>query len=153
MDDDNQSVEENMFSPSKLKSMRRMPTMNESSLRLGKLLELQFKMTSVIGLGQFGGSINNMDIVDESDGSAFSARRSLRTSVRALKKKDSQSTATIAKRISREDIRLVYKIGKLLGCGNFGTVRLATKTGFPHMQFAVKSIPRKKVENDMDTLE
>ena len=57
------------------------------------------------------------------------------------------------KRISREDIRLVYTMEKVLGSGNFGTARLAHKTGNPDKKFAVKSILRKKVEADLNLLE
>ena len=42
-----------------------------------------------------------------------------------------------------------------LGSGNFGTVRLASRHGYPQMIFAIKSIPRKRVNKieDLDSLE
>ena len=42
---------------------------------------------------------------------------------------------------------------KVLGTGNFGTVRLAHKPGNPRKKFAVKSLPRKKVEVELHLLE
>ena len=63
------------------------------------------------------------------------------------------TTESIVKRISREDIRLVYTMEQVLGSGNFGTARLAHKTGTPQKKFAIKSIQRKKVEADLTLLE
>ena len=60
---------------------------------------------------------------------------------------------SIVKRISREDIRLVYTMERVLGSGNFGTARLAHKTGNEQKKYAIKSIQRKKVEKDLATLE
>lgn len=60
---------------------------------------------------------------------------------------------SIVKRISREDIRLVYTMEHVIGSGNFGTARLAYKTGSKEKKFAVKSIQRKKVEADLNLLE
>ena len=60
---------------------------------------------------------------------------------------------SIVKRISREDIRLVYTMERILGSGNFGTARLAHKTGHVEKKFAIKSIARKKVEADLNLLE
>lgn len=49
---------------------------------------------------------------------------------RLSKRKSSyMSEMSIVKRISREDIRLVYTMERVLGSGNFGTARLAHKTG------------------------
>ena len=42
---------------------------------------------------------------------------------------------------------------KVLGSGNFGTARLAHKTGNPEKKYAVKSILRRKVEADLELLE
>ena len=61
---------------------------------------------------------------------------------------------SVVKRISREDIRLVYNIeSEVLGAGNFGTVRLASKMGNSAKKFAIKSIKRRKVEKDLQLLE
>ena len=67
----------------------------------------------------------------------------------------SNSLISIVKRISREDVRLVYTMERVLGSGNFGTVRLAHKTGIADTskKFAIKSIQRKKVEKDLKLLE
>ena len=56
------------------------------------------------------------------------------------KRKSSFMVESIVKRISREDIRLVYTIEKVLGSGNFGTARLAHKTGNQLKKYAIKSI-------------
>ena len=45
------------------------------------------------------------------------------------RKSSYMSIESIVKRISREDIRLVYTMERVLGSGNFGTARLAHKTG------------------------
>ena len=66
---------------------------------------------------------------------------------------DSNVDVSIVKLISKEDIRLIYKFGKVIGAGNFGTVRLASKHNSAVKKFAIKSIPRSKVENDLDLLE
>jgi hypothetical protein len=63
------------------------------------------------------------------------------------------SSDHILRRIITEDVRMVYSIGKKLGAGNFGTVRLCHKIGQPETQFAIKSIPRRKVENNLELLE
>jgi serine/threonine protein kinase len=59
----------------------------------------------------------------------------------------------IVKRIVSENIRNVYMIGKIIGSGNFGTVRLATHISNPNKLFAVKSIPREKIEAEIGMLE
>ena len=48
---------------------------------------------------------------------------------------------------------MVYTIVGVLGAGNFGTARLAHKTGNAEKKFAIKSIKRKKVEADLNLLE
>ena len=60
---------------------------------------------------------------------------------------------SVVKRISREDIRLVYNMERVLGSGNFGTARLAHKVGNPGKKFAIKSLLRKRVEADLGLLE
>lgn len=55
----------------------------------------------------------------------------------------------MVRRISKENIRTVYKLGKLIGSGNFGTVRVAAPYSNPHKIVAVKSIPREKVEDEI----
>ena len=58
-----------------------------------------------------------------------------------------------ANRLSKEDIRLVYRFEKVLGTGNFGTARLASKLANPAVKFAIKSIPRVRIEQDTDMFE
>ena len=70
-----------------------------------------------------------------------------------VRKKSSAFEKSVVKRISREDIRLIYNMECILGTGNFGTVRLAHKASNPDRKFAVKSLPRKKVEVDLTLLE
>lgn len=53
----------------------------------------------------------------------------------------------------QEDIRKIYKLGKIIGSGNFGTVRLAAPHSNPHKTYAVKSIPREKVDPEQKMLE
>jgi len=65
----------------------------------------------------------------------------------------SRQSTNLVKRIAREDIRLVYTIERVLGSGNFGVARLAHKTGFPTKKYAIKSIMREKVEDDIELLE
>jgi calcium-dependent protein kinase len=42
---------------------------------------------------------------------------------------------------------------KLLGSGNFGTVRLASPRSNPKKVYAIKSIPREKVDEEISMLE
>lgn len=59
----------------------------------------------------------------------------------------------IVKRIVKEDIRKVYKMSKIIGSGNFGTVRLAHPHSNPNKVFAVKSIPRDIIDKEIQMLE
>ena len=59
---------------------------------------------------------------------------------------------SVVKRISREDIRLIYSFEEMVGEGSFGTVRIAHKINNPDKQFAIKSIPRQKVEKNKSSL-
>lgn len=52
-----------------------------------------------------------------------------------------------------DNIKDIYDIKKLIGSGNFGTVRLATPKSNPNKIFALKTIPREKIENEIDLLE
>ena len=61
---------------------------------------------------------------------------------------------TIIKRIVKEDIRKYYKFEKLLGSGAFGTVRVAHRLNSEvEKKYAIKSIDRKTVEDDVETLD
>jgi len=61
---------------------------------------------------------------------------------------------TIIKRIVKEDIRKYYKFEKFLGSGAFGTVRVAHRLNSEvEKKYAIKSIDRKTVEDDADTLD
>ena len=57
------------------------------------------------------------------------------------------------KRIAKDNIRSVYKMGKLIGSGNFGTVRLAKPYSNPHKVYAIKSIAREKIDSELGMLE
>jgi calcium-dependent protein kinase len=59
----------------------------------------------------------------------------------------------IVRRIVHEDVKRVYKLTKVIGSGNFGTVRLASPWSSPHKVYAVKSIPREKVDPEISMLE
>eukprot|EP00347_Sterkiella_histriomuscorum_P023654 403333852 len=62
-------------------------------------------------------------------------------------------THEINQRISSEDIRRIYNVGKEIGHGRYGTVRLAQKNSHPKKRFAVKSISRDKIKTDIHLLE
>ena len=70
------------------------------------------------------------------------------SSVRSL----SASSTSMLKRISREDVRLIYKFERLIGEGSFGTVRVAHKTNNPDKKFAIKSILREKIEKSRTSM-
>ena len=59
----------------------------------------------------------------------------------------------IVKRIAKDNIKSVYKMGKLIGSGNFGSVRLAYPYANPHKTFAIKSIAREKIDKELGMLE
>ena len=59
----------------------------------------------------------------------------------------------LASKISHEDIRKVYHIGKEIGSGKYGIVRLAAKKGSEKKKFALKSIPRERINFDVELLE
>ena len=71
----------------------------------------------------------------------------------AAKRKPSIFDKQVVKRISKEDIRMLYTFEKVLGQGNFGTARLAHKIGKPEKKFAIKSLARKHVEADLALLQ
>jgi|TARA_B110000285_G_C15100998_1_gene605003 serine/threonine protein kinase len=50
-------------------------------------------------------------------------------------------------------VRQVYKFQKLVGGGNFGTVRLAHRIKEPNIKYAVKSILRQNIKKDVCLLE
>ena len=47
----------------------------------------------------------------------------------------------------------MYIFRKKIGSGNFGTVRLASPKTNPDKIFAVKTIPREKIEDELELLE
>mmetsp|Transcript_8200 Transcript_8200/g.9308 ORF Transcript_8200/g.9308 Transcript_8200/m.9308 type:complete len:89 (+) Transcript_8200:89-355(+) len=53
----------------------------------------------------------------------------------------------------RENIRKVYNIGKCLGSGQFGSVRVATPYTNPKQKYAIKSVPRGASEDYIRQLE
>ena len=52
-----------------------------------------------------------------------------------------------------EDINSVYKLGKEIGCGRYGIVRMVAKRSYEKKRFAVKSIARDKIKTDIGMLE
>lgn len=50
------------------------------------------------------------------------------------------------RQIVHEDIKKVYKMTKVLGTGNYGTVKLAHQHSNTKKVYAVKSIPCEKVD-------
>lgn len=55
--------------------------------------------------------------------------------------------------VVKEDVRKFYKFIKDLGQGSFGAVRLAHRNGIPEKHYAIKSMDRKIVEEDIELLE
>ena len=56
-------------------------------------------------------------------------------------------------RIAKKDIRTSYRFGELIGSGQFGAVRIATRHNIPDKKFAIKSLARSQVEIDMHEIE
>lgn len=49
----------------------------------------------------------------------------------------------------KEDISNYYNIGKVIGTGKYGEVRLCSRKSFERKRFALKSISRKKINADI----
>jgi calcium-dependent protein kinase len=56
-------------------------------------------------------------------------------------------------RFVHEDVSKVYNIGKEIGYGKYGVVRLVAKKSYEKKRFALKSIPRDKLNADIQQLE
>lgn len=56
-------------------------------------------------------------------------------------------------RVNYEDIRNIYHIGKEIGCGKFGIVRLVAKKSYDRKKFALKSIPIDHLNSSLDMLQ
>jgi calcium-dependent protein kinase len=52
-----------------------------------------------------------------------------------------------------EDVSKYYNIGKEIGCGKYGFVRLVSKKSYERKRFALKSIPRDHMYGDIRQLE
>lgn len=59
----------------------------------------------------------------------------------------------VRSKMIKENIRKVYKIGKWLGTGQFGSVRIATRLTEPDKKYAIKSIKRWSSEDYIRQLE
>lgn len=66
---------------------------------------------------------------------------------------DEKLFRNIKEQYSTFDVRKVYKFEKLIGGGNFGTVRLAHRLSDPNIKYAVKSILRRDIKKDVKLLE
>jgi calcium-dependent protein kinase len=55
-------------------------------------------------------------------------------------------------RICFEDVGDFYYIGKELGHGKYGYVRLVSKKSYPKKAFAMKTIPRAEISTDVQLL-
>jgi len=53
----------------------------------------------------------------------------------------------------KEEISNFYNIGKVIGSGKYGEVRLCSRKSFERKRFALKSISRKKINADVKQLE
>jgi serine/threonine protein kinase len=103
-----------------------------------------------------GGQMNQDDDFFNLSPNEHSAGAStLMNSSQRLQTKNSMppETPAVVRRIVHEDIKSVYKLWKIIGSGNFGTVRLAAPHSNPHKMVAIKSIPREKVEDEIQMLE
>jgi calcium-dependent protein kinase len=56
-------------------------------------------------------------------------------------------------KIVYDDIRKYYNIGKKIGYGKYGVVRLVSKKSYEEKRFALKSIPRECLSADITMLE
>jgi len=56
---------------------------------------------------------------------------------------------SIIRKIVKEDIRKVYNMTKVIGSGNYGTVRLGSLHTNQSKVFAVKSIPKQRLETEL----
>lgn len=56
-------------------------------------------------------------------------------------------------RIIYENIKKTYKIKKELGTGNYGSVRIIAKRSYMKKKFAMKSIHRDRITNEIDMIE
>lgn len=54
-------------------------------------------------------------------------------------------------KVSAEDVNSLYYLGKELGSGKFGIVRLIAKKSLKRKMFALKSIPRSKIGTDFSS--
>ena len=52
-----------------------------------------------------------------------------------------------------EDVSKYYNIGKELGSGKYGVVRLVSRKSYERKRFALKSIPRERMNADISQLE
>jgi hypothetical protein len=54
-----------------------------------------------------------------------------------------------AENLVMEDVTNYYNIGKELGCGKYGVVRLVSRKSYERKRFALKSIPREHMNADI----
>ena len=54
-----------------------------------------------------------------------------------------------SKKFMKEEISNFYNIGKVIGSGKYGEVRLCSRKSFERKRFALKSISRKKINADV----
>jgi serine/threonine protein kinase len=59
----------------------------------------------------------------------------------------------LLKRFSKEDIKKVYKFGKIIGKGKFGCVRVAYHYSNPNKKLAIKSVFRDAIEEHIQLIE
>jgi serine/threonine protein kinase len=56
-------------------------------------------------------------------------------------------------RIIFEDISNIYNLGKEIGAGRYGIVRVIAKKSYTKKRFALKTISRERVNTDIDMLQ
>ena len=69
------------------------------------------------------------------------------------KLKSYYTSSYVKRKMIKEDIRTVYKIGKCLGTGQFGSVRIGSPFSNPDQKFAIKSVKRDSTEEYIRSLE
>jgi serine/threonine protein kinase len=77
----------------------------------------------------------------------------LNLSKRQLQKRKERESENLQKRFSVEDIRKVYKLGKVVGKGKFGCVRIAYHYSNPSKKLAIKSIYKDAIQDNMHLVE
>ena len=58
----------------------------------------------------------------------------------------------LSSRVSQENIHNIYTIGRTIGKGRYGDVKIAERKNIPFRKFAIKQIDKSKVKKDIRSL-